>query len=265
MKLRNRFAKYSIAIGIAGLCGLGTPGRSSAGDLDQAINMVLRMNEAAAQSQDKIDKIDDDTADLQNRYRAVQQRIESMKLYNVQVGELVGAQRKQLGELGTKIDSATNVGREITPLLLRMLDVLDQFVQLDIPFLIEERTDRVKKLREMMQAPDVTEAEKYRRILEAYQIENDYGKTIEAYTGEFKFGEGDARTVNFLRVGRISLVYQTLDGEKAGAWDPQQKKWVDLSSDYLGDLTRGIRIAKKQAPPALISLPVLAAQQGGAK
>jgi hypothetical protein len=218
------------------------------------------MNEAAAQSQDKIDKIDDDIGDMQNRYRMAQQRIESMKMYNAQVGELVAAQRKQLSELTGKIDAATHVGREITPLLLRMLDVLDQFVQLDVPFLLEERRDRVAKLREMMGRPDVTEAEKYRRILEAYQVENDFGRTIESYSGEMKFAEGDARTVNFLRVGRIALVYQTLDGEKAGAWDQNQKKWVDLPGDYLGDLTRGLRIAKKQAPPALMSLPVLAPQ-----
>jgi hypothetical protein len=101
----------------------------------------------------------------------------------------------------------------------------------------------------------VTEAEKYRRILEAYQIENDFGRTIEAYQGELALGE-QKLTVSFLRVGRVSLVYQTLDGEKMGVWDRKKGQWVDLPQDYYGDITRGLRIAKKQAPPDLIFLPV---------
>ncbi len=257
---KNLVSRCLIAGGFALLFGLGTPARSSAGDLDQAINLVLRMNEAAAQGQEKVDKLDDDTADLLNRYRTTQQRIESMKLYDKQVGELVQAQRDQLSQIQGRIDAATNVGREITPLLLRMLDVLDQFVQLDIPFLPKERRERIARLREMMGKPDVTEAEKYRRILEAYQIENEYGRTIEAYQGELKV-DAATLTVTFLRVGRLALVYQTLDGEKVGAWDQTKGAWVDLPQDYFADINRGMKIAKKQAPPALIFLPIQAPEE----
>src|SRR5688572_29216312 len=122
---------------------LVSPGRSTAGDLDDAINLVLRMNEAAAKEQKKVDELDDETGDLLGRYRTTQQRIESLKIYNAQVGGLVEAQRKQLAELGGKLEAATNVGREITPLLIRMLDVLEQFIKLDLPFLLKERTERI--------------------------------------------------------------------------------------------------------------------------
>ena len=85
----------------------------------------------------------------------------------------------------------------------KMLDTLEQFVALDVPFLLEERSEpRRELLEEMMARADVTLSEKYRRIVEAYQVEMDYGRTIEAYEG--KLGDGDdARTVQFLRVGRV--------------------------------------------------------------
>ncbi len=114
-------------------------------------------------------------------------------------------------------------------------------------------------LRELMGRADVTNAEKYRRILEAYQIENDYGRTIEAYRGTL----ADGRTVDFLRVGRIALIYQTLDADEAAVWDQAARQWVALDSSYRTAIKQGLRIARKQAAPDMIRLPLPAAQVGG--
>lgn len=238
----------------------GSPHLTQASDLDRAIDLVLRLNEAAAQSQKRIEKLDDQTANLLSEYRSTQQRIETMERYKAQTLQLVEGQRTQLGDLRRQIDEAVNIGREITPLMLRMLDALDRFVDLDVPFLLDERKKRVARLRRMMDQPNVTEAEKFRRILEAYQIENDFGRTIETYQGplEGNGSNGEERTVNFLRVGRVGLVYQSLNGKELGAWNQQERKWVPLSDSYRNGIKKGIRIARRQAPPNLIFLPVAA-------
>jgi hypothetical protein len=141
-----------------------------------------------------------------------------------------------------------------------MLDTLEQFVALDVPFLIEERTNRVETLKKMMTRADVAISEKYRRILEAYQVEMDYGRTIEAYEGQLAAGDSVARTVQFLRVGRVTLLYQTLDGSETGYWDADQKSWV-VGDEYAHGFKEGIAVAKKSRAPEMLIVPVPAPQE----
>jgi predicted ArsR family transcriptional regulator len=237
---------------------LATAGRTArAGSLDEAIEATARAIAAAAKSQKRVDATSDETAKLVNEYRATLEQIESLKAYNAQIERLVAAQTTEVESLREQIDNATTIAREITPLMLRMLDSLEQFVALDVPFLVKERRERLATLREIMGRADVTDAEKYRRIVEAYQVENEYGRTVEAYTGPLT-GDKEGRTVNFLRVGRIVLAYETLDGKAVGMWDQNSKKFVTLPSAYRSAVRKGIRIARKQAAPDLMRLPVQA-------
>ena len=107
-----------------------------------------------------------------------------------------------------------------------------------------------------MERADVTIAEKYRRILEAYQVETEYGRTIEAYRDEVTVDDM-TRTVDFLRIGRVSLYYLTLDSMEAGIWN---EGWQVLSNEYRQPISQGLKIAKKQLPPDLLVLPVKAAE-----
>jgi hypothetical protein len=165
-----------------------------------------------------------------------------------------------MASLQGQIDDVEIVERGIPPLMAQMIDALEAFVGLDVPFLRDERGKRVEGLRELMLRADVTNAEKYRRIVEAYQIENDYGRTIEAYRGTHDNG----KTVDFLRVGRIALVYQTLDGLENGAWDQDARDWVSVDSSHSSAIKDGLKIARKQSAPDMILLPIAAATQGGA-
>ena len=152
----------------------------------------------------------------------------------------------------------------MTPLMLRMIDTIEKFVAFDVPFLIEERTERIAELRKLMKRADVTSAEKYRQVMEAYQIENEYGRTIESYRGAVELG-GRETTVDFLRFGRISLVYQSLDQADSGVWNQETRSWDRLDSSYRSAIRQGLRIARKQAAPDLIRLPLpVATQAGGA-
>jgi hypothetical protein len=139
-----------------------------------------------------------------------------------------------------------------------MLDGLEQFVALDVPFHMDERRDRLDMLRNNQERADISVAEKFRQVLEAYKIEAEYGRKLDTYRDTLNVG-GQEREVNILRVGRIALMYQTTDTELSGAWDQRQRAWVELNSgEYRSAILKGIRIAKKQATIDIMNLPILA-------
>jgi hypothetical protein len=226
-------------------------------NIDTAVALENKGNAESVQSQKRIDKIDDQTDDMAAEYRSTLDQIEVLRVYNAQLEKLLTAQDEELASLEEQIDNVTVIGRQVTPLMLRMVTVLDEFIAGDVPLLLEERRDRVAQLTELMDRADVEDSEKYRRIMEAYQIENEYGRTIEAYQDTLDMN-GQERTLDMLRIGRIALVYQTLDGEEVGAWDQQTRQWVALPSEYRDSIRKGIRIARKQMAPDLIRLPVAA-------
>lgn len=226
--------------------------------LETLIAGTVTANAERAKAQKNIDKLDDHTQDLLNEYRGAIDQLGSLQAYNNQVSTLVSAQNAEMESLQTQIGDATRIAREITPLMLKMVDVLAKFVALDVPFLPQERNKRVGRLREMMGRADVSDAEKYRRILEAYQIENEYGRTIETYRADLTVGDGSNRAVNFLRIGRTALIYQTLDEREARVWSQKDRGWHELPPTYRTAIKKGLRIARKQAAPDMIRIPVAA-------
>ena len=232
-------------------------GNAEPPDLDQVVERRMTVNDAAAASQEVVDKISADNDEAIGKYRSELQRIDALRSYNYQMDQLVASQADEMAGLHGEIDSVELVVREVTPLMLAMIDALENFVELDIPFLLEERQGRMAGLRELMSRSDITDAERYRRILEAYQIENEYGRTIETHQGELALG-GRTRQVEFLRVGRITYLYQTLDGAETGVWDHANNRWND-SPESRSAVRKGIRVARKQLAPDLLRLPVPAA------
>lgn len=176
-------------------------------------------------------------------------------MYNNQLKTLLNSQQSEMGALEKDILRVTTIDREIVPLMLRMVDAFAQFVALDMPFLQEERLNCVANLKALMSRADATPAEKYRRVLEAYQIENDYGRTIEAYSGPLERG-GSSANVEFLRLGRIALLYRTLDDAEVGRYNKATKSWEKLDGGYLSGIKAGIAVARQQVAPDLVYVPV---------
>ncbi|MEE8513904.1 MAG: DUF3450 domain-containing protein [Gammaproteobacteria bacterium] len=231
--------------------------RAATDPLESAVDTKIKGQKEAVQSQARVDKLADETAVLIGEYRAVTRQTDSLSGYNDQIERLVENQEEELAAIARQLANIEVARRKIVPLMLRMLEVLENFVMLDVPFLPEERRLRIKALKEMMDKPDVSLPDKYRRLMEAYQIEMDYGRTIEAYSGTLEQG-GQPRTVDFLRIGRIALLYLSLDGEKTGYWDAKAKTWTVLPKNYNRSIAQGIQIARKQAPPDFITLPISA-------
>ncbi len=229
--------------------------------LDEAIDVRARANDEASASQERVESLSDATDDLLTKYQVALRQNESLLTYNRQLDSLILSQEVERASLDEQTDRIELVSREVTPLMLRMIDALAAFVDLDVPFLEEERAERIQDLRKLMHRANVTESEKYRRLMEAYQVENEYGRTIEAYRSTLAKDDKEL-TVNFLRVGRIALVYQTLDELEAGVWNQDQRRWEPLDSSYRSRIRQGLRIARKQVAPDLILLPLPAARKG---
>jgi hypothetical protein len=235
--------------------GLLLTGGAVAQEVDGALNAAASMDDAARRSQANIDQAVDETRSLERQYSAILKEIDGLEVYNALLEKQLGSQNQEMEDLNRSIDQVSVIERQVMPLMLKMIDGLEQFIELDVPFLIDERRQRVAFLRTMLERSDVTAAEKFRRLLEAYEIENDYGRTIESYKGSLEV-DGASREVDFLRVGRTALLYQTVDAEIFGMWDKNGGGWVSLPAEYRNQIRAGIRMAQKQIAPNLLLLPI---------
>ena len=230
-----------------------------AASVDQVMKENNAANKTAEQSQRQIDSLSEQTEKLFNEYKVVTKELDGLQVYNQQLERQIENQQQEMQSINQSIDKVTVIERQIVPLMLRMIDGLEQFVKLDVPFQQEERDERIANLKQLMERSEVSVAEEFRKILEAYQIENEYGRTIEAYRGNLDIA-GNEREVDFLRIGRVSLLYQTDDARYSGIWDKASGQWTPLSEQYRSAIRDGIRIARKEMAPNLLKLPVPSAE-----
>jgi len=224
--------------------------------VDQVIAEGEQRADTGAAAQQRIEQIANQTDDLLADYKTVTKVVDGLLTYNSLLQRQVDNQEAEKVALSESIDNVALIERQIVPMMTRMIDSLEVFISLDTPFLMEERESRLERLREMMERSDVTAAEKFRRVIEAYQIENDYGRTIEAYRGTVDIN-GNPQEVDFLRVGRISLSYQSVGGTYTGAWDQEAGAFVELPPEkYKTQVATGLKVARKQVAPDLMIVPV---------
>lgn len=223
-----------------------------------------RTNEGAA-AQRRVDSLADQTADLVNDYRTEVKLVDGLKLYNTQLQRQIDAQLNEMDVLRRSTAQVAVLERQVYPLMIRMVDTLEQFIEADVPFLMTERRGRVSRLRDLMDRSDVTAAEKLRRVLESYSIETEFGRTLETYAGEVPLVSGQPPVqVEFLRLGRVALLFQSSDGETTGMWDTRSGNWATLPPEtYKSAVSQGLRIASGGMAPNLIVTPVPGAQGAG--
>ena len=224
----------------------------------QSVDSVLRAEEdrlqRQVQSQTRIDRIVSQTRSITDEFRAVNKEIDGLKIYNQLLEAQVARQDQKLAEIESSMDRATAINRQVLPLITRMTSALKESVALDLPFLMGERTKRIETLESLMDDPGVSAAEKFRKTMEAYQIEIDYGRTIEAYTDLVEI-DGDQFEVDFLRIGRIALLFQNADGSMTGWFNPTTKQF-EINNDLRVGVEQGLAVATKQIAPELVMIPV---------
>ena len=244
-------------------CGLCLFAGSAAGD--QRVNEMLALQQSATaddrQAQAQVDALADETQEAVSEYRVRLQELDRIRRYNDNLQRTIDDQEREKASLNRQINEFGDLEQGIVPLLMDMVEDLDRFVSLDVPFLPDLRTRTLTDLRDLMDRSDVSIAEKYRRVMGRYQVEAAMGRNMESYTGELEIG-GVTRQVDFLRVGRVLLAYQTPDREETGYWDTRTQEWRPLDDSYRSPITTGIRMARRLAPPDILTLPI-AAPEGG--
>lgn len=252
----HRFKTIALAITLSYGALLGL--QAQANTVDSVLKVSQDTTSAAQKSQVKIDKLADEASTLLQDYKTVMKQVDGLRVYNARLDKQIANQLTRINDIETSIDQVTIIQRQVTPLVIRMIDSLEQFVTLDVPFLIDERMQRIEFLRANLDRSDLSVAEKFRQVLEAYKIENEFGRKVTAYKGSLNI-DGVERDVNFFQVGRIALLYQTTDTETSGAWDQATGDFVQVDKgEYRNAILKGLRVARKQASIEILKLPISA-------
>lgn len=246
---------------IALTCAVGLSQLASADNLNQVLNTSSQKSAAAQQSQKKIDNLAEQTQENLAEFKQTSKIVEDLQVYNRKLELQIEKQQKRLNQIEKSIEDATVVQRRILPLVEDMIDSLAQFVALDLPFHQQEREQRIAFLQDNLQRPELSTAEKFRQVLEAYKIESEYGRRIDSYAHTIDI-KGEQTDVTVLRVGRLALLYQTADLKHTGMWNQESKSWQELEQSAYRDAVRqGVRMANRQASIDILSIPVAAPEK----
>jgi hypothetical protein len=237
---------------------LAVSGSVFAQSVDQVLQAQDRRLDLAQQSQERVNGIVEGTRSLEDQYRSINKEIDGLKVYNRLMAAQTSGQSAVLEDISISMDQVDVINRQIFPLMERMIDGIEQSVNLDVPFLKQERDERIEILKDIMERSDVSVAEKFRKVMEAYQIEMDYGTSVDFYRETIELDDGSIRDYNILRVGRVGLYFQSDDTAITGRWDMEVDDWV-LDDGARNEVRKGLRMAKQLIAPELILIPVTAA------
>lgn len=228
--------------------------------LDNIIGSKQQSQAQAQRTQNNIVELDEKTTETVAEYRVLLRENAVLTAYTAQLEKQIAQQQQLLVGLEKNMASVRETRMELTPLMQQMVQVLTLFVEQDLPFLWQERQLRLAELKRLLDNPNISIADKYRRILEAYQIETEYGDTIETWQAQLPLSDAD-KTVQLIRVGRVALYYLTPDHNNAGYWDNGSRTWLDLPASWLSKVKQAYAVADNKTVPTLLALPLLAAAQ----
>lgn len=249
---KHSLLRRALPAALVASVGLTLGMTASAQVLDRSIDTENQITRNAAQVQSQINQVADQTDDIVAEYRALLTEIDSLRIYNDQLQRVVNNQREEITQINEDLANLEATNRDVVPLMIEMAEMLPQLIEADVPFRLDERLNRARFLIGALDLADVTTSEKYRRILEAYLDEIELGRTTEGYRGQLPTGQ----SVDFLRVGRTLLFYQSLDGTETGWWNPNSRAFEQLDDSYRLPVSDGLAIAQNQVAPDLVRLPV---------
>lgn len=226
--------------------------------LERAMDVIGERNSESAVIQEEITRLANSASSTFEAFKRENDNLEAMLVLNAGFRKQIAAQNEDINELDESIANVEVVTRELPLLMEKMLSSITQFIELDYPFHVDERANRIQFARDAIDNPDVSIAEKFRQVLTMYQTESFYGRTIETYPDTITL-DGQARDVNIARVGRVALMYQTTDRQITGTWDNKARAWVELPiGEYRTAVQTAIRVAQSLDAPKIIDLPVAA-------
>lgn len=222
--------------------------------LTDSLNNNRQTLEVGKTSQNRVDRLASETDQLLNEYQSLLKKSEYQAAYNKELRTLKEEQVEELISLEQQIKDIVITKQQLLPLLREMVSTLSQFIKLDLPFKQQQRLIAIDKLNQVLASSSVSISEKYRRVMEMYQAENDYNYDLEVYRDTVELNN-ESLSVQILRVGRSHLYFQTMDGKISAMWNQESKTWLLLDDAYHLKIRKAMRIASKKSAPELLELP----------
>lgn len=226
--------------------------------LNQSESIEKSILNHAQQSQKTISTSADNNLELLNEIKSLKENIDQLTVYQQHLKGLLTSQQNELSSLDIQLNELTETKQSIVPLMYKMLETLTQYVDGDLPLRKTAREARVNTLKALMVRADIADAEKYRRIMEAYQIELDYVNKLSVYLGPISVNS-EEKQVEILHLGHLSLIARSLDKHHYWVWDNQQQQWASWEKDTQ-QLDHAYLVANKLASPSLLFLPLSIAE-----
>ena len=222
--------------------------------LQQAIDIEASSSNDAASRQEFIDNVDSQILVLTGDIQFLSQQLDLTNIYNRQLQELIDSQNAEIISINEQMVELDKTNKGILPTLEEMVSTLESIINNDVPFLLTERKARVAELKDILKQSNISTSEKFRRVFEAYQIENEFGRTIESYRDEITF-DSETFNVEVFRLGRVGLYARTSDGRHTAMYSKKEGRWV-RKKGIDNELVVALKIARKELPPSLLKLPI---------
>lgn len=221
--------------------------------LDTALQVARQSTQAGAQAQAQIDSLADQADNAEREYLALQEQIESQQVFLEQQRVFLRSQENELAALQSQLERVGSIERDLTPMLLEMYVALEDFIAQDLPFRMDERMDRLARIEEALGDAGISPAERYRLLLNAYEIEASYGRSLEAYTEEVDV-DGTPQQAQILQIGRVALVREVAGNLEILTKDAQG--WRPVPGGMANDFQRAVRIADEVTTPEVFPAPL---------
>lgn len=219
------------------------------------LDEVGQAQRAQAELQERIDAADDEARERLEELRRLERETRYLSARNDELAPRLERQEEGLARRETALATLAETREALPHLQISLVERLTQWIEQDLPFLVEERRGRVASLKAGLSDPALSESDRLERILAAWRAELAYGREMDAWRGYLN-DESGRREVDFLRFGRVGLYYLTPDGRNGGVWQADEGRWVALNESERRELRHGLLIARDQRAPELLRLPV---------
>ncbi|MBQ9106048.1 MAG: DUF3450 domain-containing protein [Mailhella sp.] len=227
---------------------------------DKVQDHVTKAVRAEAAVQRKIDEWHVQRDDMLEDIRMLKLETQWLELQEKKLRRYVENNQRKIHELEEAQGRYALIAMDLENNLLDQLAELKSIVAADLPFLAEERANRLRFLEETMDDHSLSIGEKYRRFAEALNAEAEYGKKLEMSSLSAQL---DGRTTDLIVInaGRVGYYCLTADRKRAGTWSKTSGGFVSGDEAMLDAVRRLEEMASTKHYHDLVSLPLPVAEK----
>ncbi|MFP4285156.1 MAG: DUF3450 domain-containing protein [Desulfovermiculus sp.] len=250
MKHGNKILPLLGWVAFFGVMGIFCP--LHAQESDQPVQEALQKQQAV---QKEVQAWSEEKRALVQEILSMQTEKKWLELQNEQHAAYIEQKENSIDRLEEQEEVAKSLRMELEPYLSEVVDKLEARVEADLPFLPQEREDRLQFIEQSLTEYGVSLSERLRRVLEAVSVEAGYGTSVEVNDRELDI-DGSPVQAQVVRLGRVGLLYVTPDGGSAGMWDRKEQEWKSLDQDRAKEVQKTVDIIQERRVAELVTLPL---------